>query len=113
MAKSAKKTTAVGRPLAEAQQQQAQAPRGTTPLPNAATAAKETAPPPRVDVYTTDRPGADFMVDVIKSLGFEYVAANPGSSFRGIHESLINYGKNSMPELITCMHEESAVGSAT
>ena len=31
-----------------------------------------------------DRSGADFMVDVIKSLGFEYVASNPGSSFRGL-----------------------------
>ncbi|HEY4365011.1 MAG TPA: thiamine pyrophosphate-binding protein [Bryobacteraceae bacterium] len=88
------------------------APRATTPLPNAATAAKETAPPPLAAVYTTDRPGADFMVDVLKSLGFEYVAANPGSSFRGIHESLINYGKNSMPELITCMHEESSAAMA-
>jgi hypothetical protein len=37
------------------------------------------------------------MVDVIKSLGFEYVAANPGSSFRGLHESIINYGGNKNP----------------
>ena len=34
------------------------------------------------------------MVDVIKSLGFEYVCANPGSSFRGLHESIVNYGGN-------------------
>ena len=73
----------------------------------------ETAPPPpHVDVYTTDRPGSDFMVDVIKSLGFEYVAANPGSSFRGLHESLINYGGNKNPELLTCCHEESSVAMA-
>ena len=39
--------------------------------------------PARADVYTTDKPGSDFMVDVIKSLDFEYVAANPGSTFRG------------------------------
>ena len=52
------------------------------------------------------------MVDVIKSLGFEYVAANPGSSFRGLHESLINYGGNKMPELLTCCHEESSVAMA-
>ena len=64
------------------------------------------------DVYTTDRPGADFMVDVIKSLGFEYVAANPGGSFRAIHESLINYGRNTTPELLTCLHEESSVAMA-
>ncbi len=36
---------------------------------------------PAVEVQTTDRPGSDFMVDVLKSLGFEYLAANPGSSF--------------------------------
>ena len=52
------------------------------------------------------------MVDVLKSLGFEYVAANPGSSFRGLHESIINYGGNKTPELVTCMHEESAVAMA-
>jgi thiamine pyrophosphate-dependent acetolactate synthase large subunit-like protein len=63
-------------------------------------------------VYTTDRPGADFMVDVIKSLGFEYVAANPGSTFRALHESLINYGANTAPELLTCCHEESSVAMA-
>src|SRR5262245_10064772 len=81
--------------------------------PGEATAARETAPPlPRVDVYTTDRPGADFMTDVLKSLDFEYVAANPGSSFRGLHESLINYGGNKSPELLTCCHEESSVAMA-
>jgi thiamine pyrophosphate-dependent acetolactate synthase large subunit-like protein len=84
--------------------QSPQAPAGTTP---------GTAPADeRVDVYTTDRPGADFMVDVIKSLGFEYVAANPGSSFRALHESLINYGGNKAPELLTCCHEESSVAMA-
>ena len=40
------------------------------------------------------RPGSDFMVDVIKSLNVEYVAANPGSSFRSLHESVVNYGGN-------------------
>jgi len=59
-----------------------------------------------------ERPGSDFMVDVIKSLGFEYVATNPGSSFRSLHESLVNYGGNARPELLTCLHEESAVGLA-
>ncbi len=87
--------------------------RSVTPLPSANGVAAETSPPPpRVDVYTTDRPGSDFMVDVIKSLGFEYVAANPGSSFRGLHESIINYGGNKNPELLTCCHEESSVAMA-
>src|SRR5882672_12336996 len=45
------------------------------------------------------RPGSDFMVDVIKSLGIEYVASNPASSFRSLHESIVNYGGNRKPEL--------------
>src|SRR5437899_4187800 len=93
----------------------AQAPqaRVVTPLPGPGLVAAETSPPPpRADVYTTDRPGSDFMVDVIKSLGFEYVAANPGSSFRALHESIINYGGNQAPELLTCCHEESSVAMA-
>ena len=40
------------------------------------------------------------------------VAANPGSTFEGLHESLINYGDNKMPEFLTCCHEESAVAMA-
>ena len=58
------------------------------------------------------RPGSDFRVDVIQSLNVEYVAANPGSSFRSLHESVVNYGANKSPELITCLHEESSVAIA-
>ena len=65
---------------------------------------------PSVEILTVDRPGSDFMVDVLKSLNFEYLCANPGNSFRSLHESLINYGNNQMPEFITCCHEESSVG---
>jgi acetolactate synthase-1/2/3 large subunit len=70
------------------------------------------APSSEIEALTTDRPGSDFMVDVLKSLGFDFVCANPGSSFRGLHESVINYGANQNPELITCCHEESAVAMA-
>ena len=60
-------------------------------LPKSATAPvlpKEADPPLlSPDVLTTDRPGSDFMVDVVKSLGFEYLPANPGSSFRRFQES--------------------------
>jgi acetolactate synthase I/II/III large subunit len=65
---------------------------------------------PTAEILTANRTGSDFMVDVIKSLGIEYVCANPGSSFRGLHESIINYGGNRRPEFITCCHEESSVG---
>ena len=75
--------------------------------------AREADPPPtEVDVLTAERTGSDFMVDVIKSLGFEYAAANPGSSFRALHESLVNYGGNKSPEFITCCHEESSIALA-
>ena len=72
----------------------------------------ETGTPPEVEVLTEMRSGSDLMVDIIKSLGIEYIAANPGSSFRGLHESIINYGGNKDPEFITCCHEESAVAMA-
>lgn len=98
-------------PLTEAQTAEAAA-QPRVSLPSAALAAAETSPPPHADVYSTDRPGADFMMDTIKSLGIEYAAANPGSSFRALHESLINYGGNSAPELLTCCHEESSVAMA-
>ncbi len=58
------------------------------------------------------RAGSDFMLDVLKSLDFEYVASNAGSSFRGLHESIINYGNNQSPEFLTCCHEESSVAMA-
>ncbi len=69
----------------------------------------EIGAPAKLEVLTEGRSGSDFMVDVIKSLGIEYVCSNPGSSFRGLHESCINYGGNKNPEFITCCHEESAV----
>src|SRR5260221_1861883 len=59
-----------------------------------------------------ERPGSDFMVDVIKTLDLEYISTNPGSSFRSIHESLVNYGGNKQPELLTRMHEEAAIAMA-
>jgi acetolactate synthase I/II/III large subunit len=56
--------------------------------------------------------GSDYMVDVIKTLNIKYLPANCASSYRAIHESLINYGGNKMPEFLTCTHEESAIGMA-
>jgi acetolactate synthase-1/2/3 large subunit len=79
--------------------------------PSAQMAAAETATPKELPLaHAAD--GSDFMVDVIKTLDFEYLPANPASSFRGLHESLIDYGGNRKPEFLTCMHEESAVAMA-
>jgi len=73
--------------------------------------ANETAVPKEMP-HLAGKPNSDFMVDVIKSLKIEHIYSNPASSFRGLHESLINYGKNAMPDFITCMHEESSVAMA-
>jgi thiamine pyrophosphate-dependent acetolactate synthase large subunit-like protein len=105
----------VGTPAVAAAQsaapQVAAAPAQSPPPP--LTLAAETAPPADVQVLAdNERCGSDYMVDVFKSLGFEYVCANPGSSFRGLHESLVNHGGNKGPELITCCHEESSVAMA-
>src|SRR3974390_1184976 len=87
-------------------------PERPSPLsPSAALATAEMGPPaPRNQ--GGGAPASDFMVDVIKSLDIDYVAANPANSFRGLHESLLTYGGNKKPEFLTCMHEESSVALA-
>src|SRR3954467_3692818 len=99
---------------------------GATPpaLPNAEPPRRPSALPPNMHVAAAETgtpkelpriggvPGSDFMVDVIKTLDIKYCPSNCASSFRAIHESLINYGGNKMPEFLTCTHEESAVGMA-
>lgn len=66
----------------------------------------------QADEYFVRHAGSDYMVDVVKRLGIDYLVSNPGSSFRGFQESMIAYGGNRSPEWITCMHEESSVGMA-
>ncbi len=56
--------------------------------------------------------GSDVVVDLLKAFGIEYVAINPGATFRGLHDSLVNYGGNYAPEIILCTHEEIAVAVA-
>jgi thiamine pyrophosphate-dependent acetolactate synthase large subunit-like protein len=93
----------------------AQNTRGPSALPPSAQVAAAETQTPREEVAPNrigGVPGSDFMVDVIKTLGIKYCPANCASSYRGIHESLINYGGNKMPEFLTCMHEESAGGMA-
>ena len=56
--------------------------------------------------------GSDVIVDMLRALDVEYVALNPGATFRGLHDSLVNYGGNTAPETILCTHEEVAVAIA-
>jgi thiamine pyrophosphate-dependent acetolactate synthase large subunit-like protein len=84
----------------------------TAPIALAQQAALKPEAAGAIEAAPNIRPGSDFMVDVFKTLGIEYIAANPGSSFRGLQESFINYGKNTSPEWLTCCHEESSVAMA-
>jgi acetolactate synthase-1/2/3 large subunit len=61
---------------------------------------------------TNGRYGSDVVVDLLKQFQIPYAALNPGASYRGLHDSLVNYGGNVMPEMILCQHEEIAVGMA-
>lgn len=81
-------------------------------FPTERIAVNETGMPSEETNRIGGKAGSDFMVDVIKTLDIKYVLSNCASSFRAIHESLIDYGHNSMPEYISCMHEELAVGIA-
>ena len=56
--------------------------------------------------------GSDLVIDLLRAVGIEYVALNPGATYRGLHDSLVNYGSNRAPELILTTHEEIAVAMA-
>lgn len=56
--------------------------------------------------------GSDVIVDLMKAFDVEYAAFNPGATFRGIHDSILNYGGNKCPEVIFCCHEEYSVAIA-
>jgi acetolactate synthase-1/2/3 large subunit len=85
--------------------------RPKAPPPGPQYAAVETIPPSH-DPVSQKTSGGDFMVDVMKTLDIEYLAMNCASSFRGLHEAILNRGGNKQPEILTCPHEEIAVHMA-
>jgi acetolactate synthase-1/2/3 large subunit len=64
------------------------------------------------DRWHVKNAGSDYMVDVLKHVGYDYLTCMPGSTFRGIHESIINYGGNTKPEMLSCVHEEISAAMA-
>jgi acetolactate synthase-1/2/3 large subunit len=56
--------------------------------------------------------GSDLMVEVLRELGIKYIALNPGASYRGLHDSMVNFETGKGPEIIMCTHEEIAVALA-
>jgi thiamine pyrophosphate-dependent acetolactate synthase large subunit-like protein len=74
------------------------------------------------DTAAVDRPvpagvnaaafGSDVVADALRALDIPYIALNPGASYRGLHDSLVNYLGNAQPQMLLCLHEESAVAIA-
>ena len=74
------------------------------------------------DISALDRPvsagvnaagfGSDVVADALRATDIPYIALNPGASYRGLHDSLVNYLGNERPQMLLCLHEESAVAIA-
>ena len=56
--------------------------------------------------------GSDAIASMLRELDIPYVALNPGASYRGLHDSLVNYLGNTRPQMLLCLHEEAAVSIA-
>jgi len=56
--------------------------------------------------------GSDVVADALRALDIPYIALNPGASYRGLHDSIVNYLGNERPQMLLCLHEESAVAIA-
>src|SRR6201991_157632 len=87
--------------------------------PAAAAPAQTSADP---EIASVDRPvpagvnaaafGSDVVADALRALDIPYIALNPGASYRGLHDSIVNYLGNEKPQMLLCLHEESAVAIA-
>ena len=56
--------------------------------------------------------GSDVVAETLRDLDIPYIALNPGASYRGLHDSLVNYLGNAAPQMLLCLHEEAAIAIA-
>ena len=56
--------------------------------------------------------GSDAIAAMLRALDIPYLALNPGASYRGLHDSIVNYLGNEQPQMLLCLHEEAAVAIA-
>lgn len=56
--------------------------------------------------------GSDVVAETLRALDIPYIALNPGASYRGLHDSLVNYLGNERPQMLLCLHEEAAIAIA-
>jgi len=67
--------------------------------------------PKRIEKITVGW-GSDVIAELLHRLDLKYIALNPGASFRGLHDSIVNYLENKNPQILLTLHEESAVAIA-
>jgi thiamine pyrophosphate-dependent acetolactate synthase large subunit-like protein len=88
--------------------------------PQAATARANSAADPAVAALERPTPaganapgfGSDVIAEALRSLDVPYIALTPGASYRGLHDSIVNYLGNTTPQMLLCLHEEAAVAIA-
>lgn len=56
--------------------------------------------------------GSDVVAETARRLDLKYIALVPGASYRGFHDSIVNYLGNENPQMVICLHEEHAVSIA-
>ncbi len=56
--------------------------------------------------------GSDVVAETLRALDIPYIAVTPGASYRGLHDSIVNYLGNATPQMLLCVHEEAAVAIA-
>ena len=56
--------------------------------------------------------GSDTIAECLRAMGIPYLALNPGASYRGLHDSLVNHLGNASPQMLLCLHEEVAIALA-
>jgi benzoylformate decarboxylase len=56
--------------------------------------------------------GSDVVAETVRRLDIKYIALVPGASYRGFHDSIVNYLGNETPQMVICLHEEHAVSIA-
>jgi len=91
-------------------------------VPNSTRDSAKKQPASDATIASLDRPvpagvnaagfGSDVVADALRALDIPYIALNPGASYRGLHDSLVNYLGNERPQMLLCLHEESAVAIA-
>jgi thiamine pyrophosphate-dependent acetolactate synthase large subunit-like protein len=91
-------------------------------VPNSTRDSAKKQPASDATIASLDRPipagvnaagfGSDVVADALRALDIPYIALNPGASYRGLHDSLVNYLGNERPQMLLCLHEEAAIAIA-